>query len=174
MAKAFHRVLQLIFAQTAIIPFRFPTIVESEQELRQFMESRSAGYRSALRRLRGKVQMDVRVTAQPGGAVTGIPGAVNSSSQSGKKYLQAKGERHKQMQSVLDEFRRVCNSLAEEWFERDAPSGIRAFALVDRVSLPAFLERIGAVHTPDNISARVTGPWPPSEFVEPPMSKPRE
>ena len=61
MVKAFNQVLQRIFAQAVIIPFRFPTIVESEDMLRQFVESRSAEYSGALKRLRNKVQMDVRI-----------------------------------------------------------------------------------------------------------------
>ncbi len=162
MVKAFHRVLQRIFAQTAIIPFRFPTVVESEDVLRQFVESRSADYSSALRRLRDKVQMDVRVTLKSGG------GAADSSSQSqsGKSYLQDRRARYQQAQSILEEFRRVSDSLAEKWVQRDTQFGIRAFALVNRSSLPLFLEKIASVLTPAGISARVTGPWPPSEFVE--------
>ena len=160
MVKAFHRVLQRIFAQTAIIPFRFPTVVESEDVLRQFVESRSADYSSALRRLRDKVQMDVRVTLKSGG------GAADSSSQSGKNYLQDRRARYQQAQSILEEFRRASDSLAEKWVQRDTQFGIRAFALVSRSSLPVFLEKIASVLTPAGISARVTGPWPPSEYVE--------
>jgi Gas vesicle synthesis protein GvpL/GvpF len=164
MVKAFHRVVRRIFAQAAVIPFRFPTIVESEAVLRQFLKNRSAAYSEALRRLRHKVQVDVRIILNP------AAGAANSvsraPSQSGKKYLEARQGRYRQTQSILDEFRRVSNSLAEEWIQRETPSGIRAFALLDRSALPAFLEKIGRVLTPADISARVTGPWPPSEFVE--------
>jgi hypothetical protein len=160
MVKAFSQVLQRIFAQAVIIPFRFPTIVESEDTLRQFVESRAAQYRSALKRLRNKVQMDVRIISRPTQDVN------SSSSQSGKGYLEGKRGRYQQAQSVMDEFRRVSNSLAEEWIQRDTPSGIRSFALVDRSSLAVFLEIIGSVVTPAEISARITGPWPPSEFVE--------
>jgi hypothetical protein len=167
MVKAFNQVLQRIFAQAVIIPFRFPTIVASEETLRQFVESRAAEYGSALKRLRNKVQMDVRIILR-------APGSVNSSSsssqsgrgQSGRGYLEGKRGRYLQAQSVMDEFRRVSNPLAEEWIQRDTPSGIRSFALVDRSSLAVFLERIGNVVTPADISARITGPWPPSEFVE--------
>ena len=160
MVKAFNRVLQGIFAQTAIIPFRFPTIVESEDVLRQFVESRSAEYHNALRRLRDKVQMDVRISVNAGGEAAG------SASQSGKNYLEAKRACYEQVQSILEEFKRASRSLAEEWIQRDTASGIRGFALVDRSSLPVFLEKIARVPTPAGISARVTGPWPPSEFVE--------
>jgi Gas vesicle synthesis protein GvpL/GvpF len=160
MVRAFNQALQRIFAQAVIIPFRFPTIVESEDTLRQFVESRAAEYSGALERLRNKVQMDVRIIFKARESVN------SSSSRSGREYLEGRWGRYQQAQSVMDEFRRVSNSLAEEWIQRDTPSGIRSFALVDRSSLAVFLERIGRVVTPADISARVTGPWPPSEFVE--------
>jgi hypothetical protein len=160
MVRAFNQVLQRIFAQAVIIPFRFPTIVESEDTLRQFVESRAAKYSGALERLRNKVQMDVRIIFRARESVN------SSSSKSGREYLEGRRGRYQQAQSVMDEFRRVSNSLAEEWIQRDTPSGIRSFALVDRSSLAVFLEIIGSVVTPADISARITGPWPPSEFVE--------
>jgi len=160
MVKAFNLVLQRIFAQAVIIPFRFPTIVESEDSLRQFVESRAAEYKDALKRLRNKVQMDVRINFE-------APESVNSSSsQSGKGFLEGRRGRYQKAQSVMDEFRRVSTLLAEGWIQRDTSSGIRGFALVDRSSLAGFLEKIGTVITPAEISARLTGPWPPSEFVE--------
>src|SRR4029077_8523042 len=125
MVKPFNQVLQRIFAQAVIIPFRFPTIVESEDTLRQFVENRAAEYGSALKRLRNKVQMDVRIIFK-------APENVNSSSssgrgqsgrgRSGKGYLEGRRDRYQQAQSVMDEFRRVSNSLAEEWIQRDTPS----------------------------------------------------
>jgi hypothetical protein len=164
MVKAFNEVLQRIFAQTAIIPFRFPTIVEDEAALRTFVERRSTEYRSALRRLRDKVQIDVRIIARPKQAET--------SSRSGKAYLQEKSALQREAQSILQEFRGVSDSVAEEWGQgAAAPDGIRAFALVERSSLPIFLKIIAKVAIPAGISARVTGPWPPSEFIESPRKK---
>lgn len=162
MVKAFNQVLQRIFAQATIIPFRFPTLVESEDVLRQFVESRSAEYTSALQRLGNKVQMDVRITVDPGVSAAGS----SAQSQSGKDYLEDRRARYQQAQSIFEEFRQVSDSLAEKWVQGDTPSGIRGFALVDRSSLPVFLEKIGRVLTLAGVSARITGPWPPSEFVE--------
>ena len=156
---AFNQVLNAIFSRTTIIPFRFPTVVENEGILRQFLESRSSEYRAALHRLHNKVQMDVRLILEPAPASEAPP-------QSGKSYLENRRARHQEIQSVLQKFRSAASSLAESWVERDTPSGIRGFALVDRSALPLFLEKIGRVLTPAGISARVTGPWPPSEFVE--------
>lgn len=159
MVKAFNRVLQQIFEQAVIIPFRFPTIVESEDVLRKFITSRATEYSSALHRLRNKVQIDVRISIDKDTEAAVI-------SQSGKNYLEIKKAGYQRVQSILEEFQRVSDSLAEKWVERDTPSGIRGFALLDRSSLSVFLEKIGRVHTPAGISARITGPWPPSEFVE--------
>jgi Gas vesicle synthesis protein GvpL/GvpF len=159
MVKAFNQVLQRIFAQAVIIPFRFPTILESEDMLRQFVESRSVEYRDALKRLRNKVQMDIRISFK-------VADDMKSPSQSGREYLEGRRGRYQKAQSVMDEFRRVSTSLAEGWIQRDTSSGIRGFALVDRCSLAVFLEKIGTVFTPADISARLTGPWPPSEFVK--------
>jgi hypothetical protein len=159
MVKAFNQVLQRIFAQTVIIPFRFPTIVESEDVLRQFAESRSGEYARALNRLRNKVQMDIRIALISAGAP-------EPSRRSGKSYLEDRRRQYQKLQAMLTEFRNVSGLLAENWIQRDTPSGIYGFALLDRSSLPAFLEKIGRVLTPAGVSARITGPWPPSEFVE--------
>jgi hypothetical protein len=159
MVKQFNRVLQRIFSQTTIIPFRFPTTIETEDVLRQFVEPRSAEYVDALHRLRNKVQLDVRITLAPSGSPEGPV-------QSGKSYLQERQARYGEVQSTLERFRSASGSLAERWVERDTPAGIRGFALVDRSSLDDFLHRIAGVLTPAGVSARVTGPWPPSEFVE--------
>jgi hypothetical protein len=165
MAKAFHEFLQRIFAQTPIIPFRFPTIVGSEKELLEFIESRSDEYRGALRRLRDKVQMDIRIVAEPGCSEE-VAELKTPSQRSGKEYLRAKGERHKEIRSALNVLRGAADAEVDQWVERDTPLGMRAFALLSRSSLPAFLERIRNVRTPGITVARVTGPWPPSEFVE--------
>jgi hypothetical protein len=165
MAKAFQGVLQRIFAENAIIPFRFPTVVESERELMQFVESRSGEYREALQRLRGKLQMDIRIVAEPRrnrGTVAGT----ELSRRSGKEYLRAKSERRKEVEAALKVLRRAAGSQVDQWIERDTASGMRAFALLSRSSLPGFVEKLRQVHTPAGTSTRVTGPWPPSEFVE--------
>jgi Gas vesicle synthesis protein GvpL/GvpF len=158
IVKAFNEVLQRIFAQTTIIPFRFPTIIENEADLKEFVNSRSGEYRNALQRLRDKVQMDVRITTKPERAET--------SPQSGKAYLKQRSALRREAQSILEEFRRVSHSVAEEWGQGESTGGIRAFALIERASLPMFLEEIAKVPVPAGISARVTGPWPPSEFIE--------
>ena len=157
---AFNRVLHAIFSQTTIIPFRFPTVVENEGVLRQFLESRSSDYRAALHRLHNKVQMDVRLTLEPVPAL-GI----------------ARHNRAKATWSIGGPAIRRSNW---PWTNSAAPPIPWPKAGCSAIPLPALAvsrswivprslfssRRSARVLTPAGISARVTGPWPPSEFVE--------
>ena len=97
---AFNRVLHAIFSHTTIIPFRFPTVVENEGVLRQFLESRSSDYRAALHRLHNKVQMDVRLILEPGVPAPEAPPSIGQ-----KLSWSISRARHQEIQSVLDKFR---------------------------------------------------------------------
>lgn len=159
-ALAFHRVLQDIFAQTAILPFRFPTIVAGETELLAHIEEHAADYRNALARLRHMVQMDVRITrdsaAQP-------KAPLNSS---GAEYLRARlGEQHA-MQSAAESLRQQTASLIQDWRERSSGSALRCFMLVHRGSMPGLQDALRGFRLAPGLQMRVSGPWPASEFVK--------
>src|SRR5579862_1858746 len=51
-ALDFNRVLQELLRQAAIVPFRFPTLLEDESEIRRFLLQHAAEYCDALARLR--------------------------------------------------------------------------------------------------------------------------
>jgi hypothetical protein len=157
--RAFSRVLQVMFAQFAIIPFRFPTVLASEAELQNFVRSHSIEYREALDRLRDKVQMDLRVTLDPGVET-------ETQSISGKSYLEHRHAQYRQLESAIQNLQKASGPFAQGWVQRESSSGIRAFVLIDRALLDRFVQSVSKVQTPAGILVRVTGPWPPSEFVE--------
>src|SRR5207249_11657176 len=61
-ALEFHRVLSEIFKSTAIIPFRFPTIFDNEEQLMRRLQERAPEYAALLDKFRDLVQMEIRVT----------------------------------------------------------------------------------------------------------------
>ena len=175
--QAFHQVLQRIFTQPSIIPCRFPTVIENEKEFMQFIEGRSEEYRAALSRLRNKVQMDIRIFQPAVSAesrsdpnetsrLSSRASSAMSGRISGKQYLQGKRDRKQEIESGLAALRQAAEPVVDRWIQRDTPGGLRAFVLLERSSLPDFLEKIRQVRTRPGSLARVTGPWPPSEFVE--------
>src|SRR6202030_3424888 len=56
-ALEFHRVLSEVFKSAAIIPFRFPTIFESEELLAEHLQERSSEYKALLEKFSDMVQM---------------------------------------------------------------------------------------------------------------------
>src|SRR5438270_13671662 len=61
-ALEFHRVLSEVFKSTAIIPFRFPTVFDNEEQLMQRLQERATEYAALLEKFRDLVQMEIRVT----------------------------------------------------------------------------------------------------------------
>ena len=159
-ALAFNRVLQDLLRQTAIIPFRFPTIVTDETELSQFLTEHQTEYRETLHRLRNCVQMEIRLKRQTS------ENSRATSPKSGAEYLRSRQAQHQYVDSIVARFREAARPLAKEWRHRESATGIRCFALVDRSDVQAFLRQIKGVSVPTESEFRITGPWPASEFLK--------
>lgn len=159
-AIVFNRVLQYVFRQVAIIPFRFPTVLEDHAELANFLREHHQQYARALARLRNKVQVEMRVTYQRPPRLPGAP------EQSGLDYMRNQQTQLRMLESAVNALRAAGAPWIEGWRERQVLSGVRCYALLDQPAMPAFIERLGSVDIAPELSARVTGPWPASEFIE--------
>src|SRR4029453_18373263 len=58
-ALEFYAALDTLFRQATIIPFRYPTVLRSQDELIGFAERSARSFEVELERLQGKVQMEV-------------------------------------------------------------------------------------------------------------------
>lgn len=159
-AMVFNRVLQEIFRQVAIVPFRFPTIVADEAELSSFLREHREEYSRALPRLRDKVQVEIRVSYER------PPHLDAPASQSGLAYMQKQQAQLRILESGVSAMRAAGDVWIESWRERQVFSGVRCYALVARDSMQAFMEHVGSVELPSQLRARVTGPWPATEFLK--------
>ena len=153
-ALDFHNTVHAIFAHRAVIPFRFPTLL-NERELRQHLRSQAVPYRNFLREHANEVQMEVRLwpfnSARPKPAT------------SGTEYME---------RLVADEARMLTWGAipsglpgARDWRTRRSRDLIRLFALVDRKYLEEFRTKIKERFPAGNIRMRVSGPWPATEFL---------
>jgi hypothetical protein len=154
----FHSTVQALFQHVAVIPFRFPTIVRSEQELRQFLHEKSAVYRATFEKLRNLVQMEVRIVnaaEYPAGAAA-----------SGKEYLQRRlaAKRHRELGVAWAQ--RAVEDLCLDWRQRQTRDAVRCYALVLRENIGHFQNKIKAFSPSKNVHLFVSGPWPATEFIE--------
>lgn len=156
-ALRFHSVLHAIFAQTAVIPFRFPTTLDTEQELRRFLTAGASSYREALARLRDIVQMELRVSISLSASTTPC---------SGREYLLARQAQTRALADGAVAAHGLARGLIQDWRERETKSGLRCYALVRRTDVGEFESRMCSLVLPEGVTMIVSGPWPATEFLE--------
>ena len=155
-AEEFHRVQRELFSEGSVVPFRFPTILESEDKLREHLDQRADEYKNLLHRFATFVQMDVFLTH-----TTAL-----STNPSGAAYLRERQERKRALEQFAAELRTRAETLAKDWRQRSVSNGLRSFALVERKHVEEFNEKMKALAVPSTLSARISGPWPVAEFVD--------
>jgi Gas vesicle synthesis protein GvpL/GvpF len=155
-AIEFHRVLSEVFKSAAIIPFRFPTIFESEEQLAEHLQERSSEYNGLLEKFSDMVQMEIRLT---------YPG-LGTPSGSGMEYLKERQTSVRATERFEIDVRAILSSLVKDWRQRTSKGEIRAFALIDRDQVAEFRNIMLNASVPDGLNVRISGPWPVSEFIE--------
>jgi len=159
-ALAFNRVLQDILRQAGLIPFRFPTILDSRAEILNHLRERADYYRQALDRLGDGVQMEVRL------AIPEEPKGASGRELSGADYLHRRQAARRTLAQTGERMRDRLSALIRDWRQRDTPAGLRCYALVARSQVPGFLSLAREMQIPPQTTARVSGPWPATEFME--------
>ena len=151
-----HRVCNDVFKSAAIIPFRFPTIFETERDLEKHLIEESAEYDSILTKFRNLVQMEVRITGAK----------LRNPVESGTDYLQRRQQSIRAAERFSYELQQRASGFVAEWRHRSIKDGVRAFALVKRNEVGEFQNSMRLMYVPDGLAVRVSGPWPVSEFIE--------
>lgn len=158
-AREFHNVLHRAFATHPIVPFRFPTLMDGEDELVTHLRQNAAVYSAQLKKFENSVQMDISI-ARP------EPAFPHASSTSGAEYLRSRQKKSNELHTVARQIHELANETVQSWHDRPASNALKLFALVNRSSLAGFHERLKKVSVPSNCIVRVSGPWPVTEFLE--------
>lgn len=176
-ALQFHQVLREILKVATPIPFRFPTLLESSDNLEQHLASEQELYREALARVDGAVQYEIIATwpvEQQSDSATPV---------TGREYLKRRQQEAGRIAAVESKLKSVSTDSVREWRGRQERKTYRWFALVPREGRERFLASLrsaGGSPTPtgqtagpvggpgsEGVRLRLSGPWPPSEFVAP-------
>jgi hypothetical protein len=155
-ALNFNQVLQQLLQQIAIIPFRFPTLFADESEMSDFLKEHAEEYRKALLRLRDVVQMEVSLSFdQP----------ITTSQASGTEYLRARQSKRHKLAEGAHAIRTNLDRLIKDWREHESSGGMRCYMLILRNDVNAVFQHLKGSSIASGLHARVTGPWPATEFV---------
>lgn len=161
-ALAFHQTLQALFRHEMVIPFRFPTVVEGEEELKRDLQENGPRYSEALVRLRRMVQMEVRIRNMK---------EASQQPASGREYLRDRQAQAAVLAAIAEQFRQATREWVADWRQRRTQEGMRCYALLPRDAIAGF-EHAAQEFTRSIPGSRVSGPWPPIEFLEPREAEP--
>ncbi|MGA7461142.1 MAG: GvpL/GvpF family gas vesicle protein [Candidatus Korobacteraceae bacterium] len=160
-ALEFHRVLREILAVATPIPFRFPTLLESADVLEQHLIPEQDLYHDALARVDGAVQYEI-VGTWADEQQTDLATPV-----SGREYLKRRQKALGRVTAVEGKLKTVTADTVREWRGREQNKKHRWFALVPRADRERFIASLRTAGGSEGIRLRLSGPWPPSEFVSP-------
>lgn len=160
-ALQFHQVLRELLKVSTPIPFRFPTMLESEEVFEEHLAAEQDLYREALERIGNALQYEIV------GTWTDEREADFAKPVSGREYLERRRQAAGRVAAVEGKLKAVTADVVREWRGRQERKTHRWFALVPRENRERFLAALRGAGGSEGVRLRLSGPWPPGEFVTP-------
>jgi hypothetical protein len=148
--------LEALMDERDLLPVRYGTRVADEAAAARAIAGRRPELRAALERVRGAVELAVRVQANE-------PAPAPATAASGRDYIAARaahGEAAKRLHEPLA-------ALARESAVQHGGELLRAAYLVERDAVGEFVARVRELQAAHpEVALLCTGPWPPYSFAE--------
>jgi glycosyltransferase involved in cell wall biosynthesis len=166
----YERVIESLMEHHSIVPARFGSVFEHEEELRTMLRDRSAELTESFRRVRDARELALRASWADGGAAD--PPAVTDDplAQSGTAYMRARLEQHRRAERLVQALEPLA-ALARESrrrLEPDPATALSASYLVERDRVDQFIDTVRRLDDElEAVELVLTGPWPPYSFVAP-------
>lgn len=163
-AVEFHQVISHVFAQAAVIPFRLLTVFDHEESLASFAAAQARNFVADLERLKNTVQMECVIFFKP------VRGPDRSS---GQAYLQQKANVQRTIDDYVSAVKASLSGVAREIRAKEVNNGSRIYCLLERGQEALFRSTVEGVVVPEGLERRLSGPWPPAEFLSDAVKMPR-
>ncbi len=168
------RVVSVCFRQGTVLPFRFGTIFDSDDCLRQAVRTNRRAFGESVARLKGKAEMHVKLLVRDGSLRqlqdVLVPDTVGGEYLSKlREKAMADRERQTKAKAISVQVHRLFNPLEEEIScKRVDTDGmmIDIAHLIDSKSIEKYQNRYAsAAKQLKNCEMSVSGPWPPYHFM---------
>lgn len=169
------RVVSVCFRTGTVLPFRFGTIFDTDEALRQAVRANRRAFGQSVARLRGKAEMHLKLLVRDGSLRDAI-GDVQLPDTVGGEYLiklreKASKDRERQTKAraLSVQVHKLFNPLEEEIScKRVQADGmlIDIAHLIDSKSVEKYQNRYtSAAKQLKNCELVISGPWPPYHFM---------
>jgi Gas vesicle synthesis protein GvpL/GvpF len=154
-----EQIVSRLMEQETVLPVRFGTVLEDEDEVSDLLRDRRDELHDALDRVRGAVEIGVRVTWRVPDVATG----------SGAEYLRSRLEVQRRADDLarrLDPLSGLARGVRHRVLPRASEPVVAAY-LVDRARVEEFTSRVAELDRElGDVELVCTGPWPPYSFAE--------
>jgi hypothetical protein len=171
-----EEVVEALMEQGTVLPFRFGSTLPNIPAVRAMLVERGAELSAGLERVRGAVELGIRVLGEPAvdqaprqtSTMAGV--ATSASPGPGATYLLQRLGRRQEVDRLVERVHEPLAALARESQRRQlrtSPLLLSGAYLVDRDSVEAFRKRVEELDEENTASILCTGPWPPYGFSSP-------
>jgi len=157
----FLRVLREIVAQITPIPVAFPVVLADPEAIAKYIDEERESFAEAVLRLGDTVQYEMIaswVADEQADLATPV---------SGREYQKRRQEAADRIAAIDTKLKSVTAGIVREWRARQDRRKHRWFALVPRQDRQRFLAALRSAGPSEGVRLRLSGPWPPGEFVKP-------
>ena len=155
----YQQVLHEIVIRTTAIAFPFPAVVSDFEDVDALVTVQHEHYVEALGRLANTVQYELTATwAENERADLATP-------VKGHEYLKRRQETEARVAAIDAKLRTVAVGIVREWRSRQERRKHLWFALLARDDREQFIAALRSAGPSEGVRLRLSGPWPPGEFV---------
>lgn len=156
-ALEFHRFVSAVFGGATVLPFRFPTILESLDELREHLDEKAYWYATALGHMEGMAQFEARIIQRAAAPAAEAP--------SGKAYLEEKKQSLDGLRLAEAAVLTGLEDFIRDSHLKEAPGGLRLYLLSEKSLTTKIRAALKGIALPPGLELRFSGPWPSTEFL---------
>jgi hypothetical protein len=157
----FRQVLREIVVSVTPIPFPFPAVVPDLEALDKLIAEQAEFYHEALTCVSDTVQYEMIATW------TADEQADFASPVTGREYAKRRQEAADRIAAIDTKLKTVTGEYVLEWRSRQDRRKHHWFALVARENRERFIAALRAAGPSEGVRLRLSGPWPPGEFLRP-------
>lgn len=169
------RVVSVCFRSGTVLPFRFGTIFDTDEALRQAVRGNRRAFGQSVAKLRGKAEMHLKLVVRDGSLRQALE-TVNLPDTVGGEYLsklreKASKDRERQTKAraLSVQVHKMFNPLEEEVSCKKVDSDgmlLDIAHLIDSKSIEKYQNRYNnAAKQLKNCEIAISGPWPPYHFL---------
>ena len=156
----FRQVLREVVTHFTPIAVPFPVVLADLEAVEKYMAEERAFYEDALARLGDTVQYEMIASW------TADDQADLATPVSGREYLKRRQEAEERIAAIDNKLKSVTAGIVRDWRAHQERRNHHWFALVQRQDRDRFVAALRSAGPSEGVRLRLSGPWPPIEFVK--------